>query len=195
MCFFQTSLAKPVEDSSNLLDDDLTPKQNLLIYAGTNFLVLGIKYIDISIIASKEILKDQDLIANNKPEILEFKKKLNTFVKSIEDDKDAEKFLNVFEIFGKTIDYYLELSKEKETPETQFIVDILKKYKIKDIEGEFNKDFDNFLEEFKVLFEAAKKDMDKSLLEWYEKFAAIEDVEKKIESLEYFLSLFNEKEK
>lgn len=162
---------------------------------GANFMMLGFKYVGKSVKASKNILKDEDLLANNKPEILEFKKKLTNFVESFEDNKDVDKFGEVLEVYGNTIDYYLELPKEKETPETQFIVGLLKKYKVKDMDEKFIKEFDKFLEEFKVLFEEAKKDLDKPLVEWYEKFVAIEDVEKKIESFEKFMDLLGEKDK
>lgn len=165
-----------------------------MLYAGTNFLILGFQYVHQSVNASKEILKDQDFLANDKPEVLEFKKKLNNFVESFEAGKDLDKLMEVLDIFGKTIDYYYELPKEKETPESKFILEILKKHNAKDMDEEFIKDFDKFLEEFKVLFVEAKKDLDKPLLEWYEKFVVIEDPEKKIESFETFMEFFNDKD-
>lgn len=199
LIFFQTTLSKPVENNSNSVDSNedypFSPKQTLMLYTGTHFLMLGFKYVDKSVIASKNILKDQDLLDNDKPEILEFKKKLTNFVESFESNKDTDKILEVLEVYGNTVDYYLELPKEKETAETQFIVNILKKYKVKDMDEKFTKEFNKFLEEFKVMFEEAKNDLDKPFLEWYEKFVVIEDVEKKIESFEKFLELFGDKNK
>lgn len=166
-----------------------------MLYTATNFLLLGSKFADKSVKVSKKILKDEDLLANDKPEVLEFKQNLTTFLDSLKKTKDLEKAFDILDIFSNTTDHYLELPQEKETPESQFIVQILHKYKVQDMEKDFLKEFDKFLEEFKVLFKAAKNDLDKPILEWYEKFLLIEDSEKKLESFEQFMELFDDKDK
>lgn len=166
-----------------------------MLYTATNFLLLGSKFADKSVKVSKKILKDEDLLANDKPEVLEFKQNLTTFLDSLKKNKDLEKAFDILDIFSNTTDHYLELPKEKETPESQFIVQILHKYKVQDMEKDFLKEFDKFLEEFKVLFKAAKNDLDKPILEWYEKFLLIEDSEKKLESFEQFMELLDDKDK
>lgn len=166
-----------------------------MLYTATNFLLLGSKFAEKSVKVSKKILKDEDLLANDKPEVLEFKQNLTTFLDSLKKTKDLEKAFDILDIFSNTTDHYLELPKEKETPESQFIVQILHKYKVQDMEKDFLKEFDKFLEEFKVLFKAAKNDLDKPILEWYEKFLLIEDSEKKLESFEQFMELFDDKDK
>lgn len=165
-----------------------------MLYTTINFLVLAGKFVEKSVNATKDMLKDEDLMANNKPEVLEFKKNLTMFLDSIKENDDMEKAFDIMDIFINTTNHYLDLPKESETSETQFILDILNKYNIKDIKKGFLKDIDTFLEQFKVLFEAAKKELDKPMLEWFEKFSVIEDAEEKIDSFVKFMEFFDDKD-
>lgn len=174
-------------DSSEEIN--LKPKEALMLYTGTNFLLLGSKYAIKSVKTCKEILKDEDLLANDKPEVLEFKKNLTTFLDTFESNKDLEKTFDSLEMFGNITDHYLELTEENYTPETKFIARILNKYNVKDMETDFIKDFNSFIEQFKILFEAAKIYMENPILEWYEEFLTIDDFEKKLDSFVKFIEL------
>lgn len=191
--FFQTSLAKPAENSANftkpLENNTFTAKEKLMIYTGTEFFILGSIYAEKSVNITKEILKDQDLLASNKPEILVFKKNLTTFLESLEVKKDLEHVFDVSQDFANITKPYLELPKEKETTESKFIGDLLNKYHVKVMRIQFEKDFDTFLKYFERLFEAAKNDIEKPILEWHKQFVVLNDFDKKYKSFVKFLHL------
>lgn len=189
----QTSLAKPAENSANSTEPNenntFSAKEKLMIYTGTQFFILGSVYAEKSVNITKEILKDEDLLASNKPEILQFKKNLTIFLESLEVKKDLEQVFDVSQDFANITKLYLEMPKGEETTESKFIGDILNKYQVKVMNKQFEKDFDDFLKHFEKLFEAAKNDIEKPILEWHEKFVVLDDFDKKYKSFVKFLHM------
>ncbi|XP_065357330.1 uncharacterized protein LOC135951581 [Calliphora vicina] len=189
----QAALGKSI-DSSNSVDSseeikDITPKQSLLIYAVGNFLKLGQQFAEKAFIISRDLLKDESLMASEKPEILEFKKNITMFVEKYETNKETEHVWDLFEIYTNATEHYMELPEEKSTPESKFIVELLTKYKCKELETEFVKAFESLLENFMKMFEEAKLVMEKPVLDWYKKFVTITDFEEKLIAFGEFIEL------
>ncbi|KAM7351558.1 uncharacterized protein ACRADG_004353 [Cochliomyia hominivorax] len=192
LVLMQTVFSKPVENTSNSVEsseESDSAKTVLLLFTATNFLLIASKYAEKSVKIAGKMMKDEDLLANEKPEVMEFKKNMTTFLEAYEATNDLEKIFEVLETFSNATDHYLELPKEKETPESMFIVEVLNKYKVKEMEQKLLKDFDEFVVQFKTLFEAAKKEMNKPMLDWYDKFIKLDDFEKKFEAFGDFAEL------
>lgn len=111
------------------------------------------------------------------------------FVEKYEANKETEQIWDLFEIYTNATEHYLELPEEKYTPESKFIVELLSKYKCKELETEFVKAFEILLENFMKMFEEAKMFMEKPVLDWYEKFVAIKDFEEKLNAFGEFIEL------
>ncbi|KAM7352105.1 uncharacterized protein ACRADG_004743 [Cochliomyia hominivorax] len=189
----QSTFAKPVENNSKSAESseekDVSAKDSLTLYTAVQFLAIATKYAEQSANISRDIIKDEELLANEKPEVIEFKKNITKFVESYDSAKDADKALESIELFSNTTDHYYELPEDKQTPESEFIVKILNKYKVKDLETDVLKQFDEFLVNFKSLFEKAKGELKKPLLDWYDNFLTITDFEKKFEAFNEFADL------
>ncbi|KAM7352963.1 uncharacterized protein ACRADG_005294 [Cochliomyia hominivorax] len=187
----QGFFTKPVEDDTKSSEAmEITPQQILFVYTATNFVHLRSKYIKQSLNIARKILKDQDVVANDKPEVLEFKRNLTNFLESYNNEQeDNDNDSDAYDVFADIIDQYMEQPEEKQTPDSLFIKDILKKYKINDVKENFQKDFAKFLERFNLLFESSKSHMKKPMLDWYEKFKTLNRFEEKLIALGVFASM------
>ncbi|XP_065358417.1 uncharacterized protein LOC135952421 [Calliphora vicina] len=110
-----------------------------------NYMLIPQKYASKIVEFTKLLLKDATLLDNKQPEVLEFKNKLNLVL----DNYNPSVSLNVAH---ETVDYifnitqpYLELTDDKQTANSKFIKDLLKKYnfskipkKMDDIENEID---------------------------------------------------------
>lgn len=166
-----------------------TPAQKLLLYTYDNLVAMGNQYATNAVNVSRKILKDESMVASDKPEIMEFKKNLTMFVKKYESVKNPTVMWDVLDIYSNTTDYYLEISEEKVTPESKLIVDTLNKYNTKNVVMEFARQFIVFMDNFTKMFEENKMYLEKPMLDWYEKYKAITDVEEKIDAFADFIDL------
>ncbi|KAM7351563.1 uncharacterized protein ACRADG_004357 [Cochliomyia hominivorax] len=188
----QVIFAKPVEnnftpeDSSEEVD---STKFFLILYTGTNFINLVKKPVNEAYKMCQKLLKDEELLASKDREVIEFKNNITKFLENYDADDDMDKMFENFDYFVNATMPYLELPKDKETPQSEFIVRILNKYKVKDYKIEFMKDFDKFVDNFKTMFEASKTGMKKPVLDWYEKFKTLNAFEEKFESFGEFVDL------
>ncbi|KAM7352904.1 uncharacterized protein ACRADG_005238 [Cochliomyia hominivorax] len=197
----QFTFAKPVADASKFLDSsedlNISAKDALMLYTGLRFLLIASKYLGESVNISHAILQDEVLLSNDQPEVIEFKNTIRGFletfdsIENIEEEADEEDFY-VIEIFANTTDHYFNLSPELQTPESDFIVEILTKHKVKEMESNIIKEFEEFIVNFKILFEKAREELSKPLLDWYDKFETISDVEEKFEVFNEFGELMKD---
>ncbi|XP_065357062.1 uncharacterized protein LOC135951352 [Calliphora vicina] len=192
----QSSLAKPLDDSSNLFDSseeeirkNPTAAQKLLLFAIDNFLAIGKQYSANAVNVSRNILQDESMVANDKPEVLEFKKNLTMFVEKYEANKKPLQWWDIIEIYTDTTDKYSHIPEEKVTPESTFIVEILKKYNSDKMALEIAPKFKIFIDDFEKMFEENKAELDKDMLEWYEKYSHFTDMEQKIDAFSGFIDM------
>ncbi|XP_065358002.1 uncharacterized protein LOC135952127 [Calliphora vicina] len=189
----QTAFGKSIDSSKSIEsveeNEDITPKQFLFIFAAGSFLQLIQQFGEKAVESSRQLLKDDSLLANDQPEVVEFKQNLTMFVENYDTNKETEQVWEIMTIYGDTVDYYLELPDEELTPESTFILDLLNKYKHKELETEFIKEFDQLVENFKQMFEESKSDLGEPELQWYEKFQTLTDFEKRLDAFGDFLEL------
>ncbi|XP_065358200.1 uncharacterized protein LOC135952270 [Calliphora vicina] len=184
MVFFlvELSLAKPLDDSSDL---NLTPAQKIIFNTLHTFYSLGDNYYANAFNVSRNILKDESLMANDKPEVLEFKKNLTMFVENYDVHKDREQLLHNIEIYLDTIKKYTDIPEEKLNAESKFIAEIVKKYNT----TKMQETIQSFMKNFDKLFEENKADLDKPMLEWYEKYSSLTDFKQKMVAFHKFLNV------
>ncbi|XP_065357266.1 uncharacterized protein LOC135951529 [Calliphora vicina] len=192
----QSSLAKPVDDLSSLFDSseeemrkNPTPAQKLLLFTLDNVISLGKSYSANAFNVSRNILKDESLMANDKPEVLEFKKNLTMFVEKYEANKKPLLLWDIMDIYIVTIDKYSDIPEEKLTTESKFISEIVDKYNSDLTALEFAIDVVLFMRNFELMFEEHKADLDKPMLDWYENYCNLDDFEEKIDAINGFIAM------
>ncbi|XP_065358531.1 uncharacterized protein LOC135952495 [Calliphora vicina] len=189
----QAAFGKSIDSSKSAESveekESIKPKHLLFIYAAGSFLQLIQQFSDKAADSSRQLLKDDSLLANDQPEVLEFKQNLTMFVEKYDANKETEEVFDIMELYGQTVDHYFDLDDDELTPESTFILDVLNKYKHKEIQAEFIKEFDEFVEKFKQIFEKSKSQLGEPELEWYEKFQTLTDFVKRIEALGNFIAL------
>ncbi|XP_023303898.2 uncharacterized protein LOC111685849 [Lucilia cuprina] len=183
----QAALGKSVDTSNSVESSEetvknFTPKQRLITYMAISIIGMVQEYSDKCMNVSRSILKDEDFLAHHEPMVVEFKNNLTQFVEATEANKDMEKMFDFVDIFSNTTDFYYEIPEDKVTPEQKYIIEVLNKHHYKDIEIEMNKLFEPFSEKFMKMFNEYRSDLDKPMLDWYERYQQIEDFEEKLEA-------------
>lgn len=129
------------------------------------------------------------MLASVEPEVLEFKQNLTNFIEDFDKKQDTDEVFDTIDTFASITDHYLNLSDEEITPDSKFIKKLLNKYHAEDVENHFRKNFAKSADNLEFLFDTAKDYLDKSLLDWYEKFKGINDFVEQIEALSEFIKL------
>ncbi|KNC27103.1 hypothetical protein FF38_12691 [Lucilia cuprina] len=195
----QNAWGKAIDHSSESLfsssdeEDEIrknpTPAQKLVLFTYDNFVSLAKHYSKSAANISRLVLKDEAMIANDKPEVLEVKKNLTLYLEHYESNKKEKDLWDILDIYTDTVDKYIDMPEDAITPESTFIEGILKKYNAQDVILEFAVEFISFMSNFSKLFEEQKEHLDKPILDWYEKFSSISDFEEKIDAFSGFLEL------
>ncbi|KNC27112.1 hypothetical protein FF38_12690 [Lucilia cuprina] len=191
----QTSFCKPNEESTSIseLEDDLRndslPQKQMIVIAYDQLMALGREYIDRSAEISRNILKDESLMLNEKPEVVEFKKNLKVFVESNDNSKKKDVFTiwTLISVYVQTIENYVELSEEKITPESKFILEIINKYDCHTVNMEYRRKFNVTVDDFTRKFEEHKEHMNEHVLQWFKTFKALTKFDEKLETLTDFM--------
>ncbi|XP_065357470.1 uncharacterized protein LOC135951710 [Calliphora vicina] len=190
----QAAFCQPLDNSENtIVSTDKTPEiepkpsLKLVIYLADNLISLGQKYTAKSYNVSRLLLNDETLNANTKPEVLEFKTNLKTFIENYDASKDVTPNWDIMETYANITEYYFGLTDENTTPEATFIVDLLNKYHCKELEMEFVSEVEPFVKNFKQMFEENKVNLDKPLLDWYENFETITDFQERFNAFNTFI--------
>ncbi|XP_065357487.1 uncharacterized protein LOC135951723 [Calliphora vicina] len=190
LSLIQATYCKPVDDDTynrivGFAPEDmsnLTPIKKIIVYVAVNYLRLAHEYTIKSFNVSQRILMNQDLLTNQTPQVLEFKHNLTRFVEDYEKTKTIPEVVKLMNTFPDTTEHYFQLPEEKRTAADTFILDLLKKYNCMDVDMEYAIGFNPFIEKFKLMFEENKKYFEKPVLDWYEKFLAIDDLEEKLKA-------------
>ncbi|KAI8121060.1 hypothetical protein FF38_12687 [Lucilia cuprina] len=166
-----------------------TPRKPVLVYAFDNLSSLGKEYIARGVEISRNILKDEELIANDKPEVETFKNNLKQFVEKYDNSRrDVQDIWILMENFGDIWQKYYKMPKDEKSPEAKFILDILNKYGCESNNREFINKFHVFADGFIAKFEESKDQMDKGSVAWLEEFKASTEFSKKFAAvLEYVI--------
>ncbi|XP_037825574.1 uncharacterized protein LOC119613617 [Lucilia sericata] len=190
--------AKPLQDTFHFFDtseeeikirENPTPKQQLLLYTFDNFVYLGKHYGDNAVEVSRHILKDDSLVGNDKPEVLQFKKNLIQFMENYECNSNPQLMWDYIDVYSDLTEKYAHITDDNVTPESSYISELLKKYNARDIAIKFANEFQMFMDNFVNMFEANKEHLKKPMLDWYEKFKTLTDFEDKLDSFTGFLEL------
>ncbi|XP_037827750.1 uncharacterized protein LOC119615837 [Lucilia sericata] len=146
-----------------------------------NFASIPKHYEVIAANATQYLLKDKALLANHKPEVMEFKSKLNVFMdKYANSGKDISASYEALDEFVDLTDYYYELPEDKVNDEYKFIIELLNKYNFKDISMELTTRLEKFFETFVKMFDENRSNYEKSVLEHFDKFTSLTNLEEKI---------------
>ncbi|XP_037825579.1 uncharacterized protein LOC119613621 [Lucilia sericata] len=190
--------AKPLEDTFQFFDTseeeqkiraNPTPEQKLLLFTFDNFGSLGKHYGANALEVSRNILKDESLMGNDKPEVLEFKKNLTSFVEKYESNTNPQLMWDIIEIYSDTTEKYAHIADDKTTPESSYILELLNKYNARDIAAKFASEFKTFMDNFITMFEENKEHLEKPMLDWYAKFKTLTEYEDKLDAFTGFLEL------
>ncbi|XP_037825578.1 uncharacterized protein LOC119613620 [Lucilia sericata] len=168
-----------------------TSSQKLMLFTYDNFITLAKHYSANAANISRLVLKDEAMMANDKPEVLEVKKNLTLYLEQYESNKKEKDLWDVLEIYTDTVDKYIDMPEDKITPESTFIEEILKKYNAQDVVLEFAVEFISFMSNFSKIFEEEKEHLDKTMLDWYEKYSSISDFEEKVDTFGEFFDLID----
>ncbi|XP_065357410.1 uncharacterized protein LOC135951654 [Calliphora vicina] len=193
----QLAFGKPADENVSTVYDpdeeeyrkDPSPKTQFVVYTYDNIMALAKPYAADAVQLSLNILKDESFKANEKPEVMEFRKTLQMFVNKYELTRNMQKVWDFIDVYDNAIDHYYELPDEKRTTETQFILDILNKYEAKNLEQTFVKQLDVFIEKFMKKFNDTKEHLDSDMLVWYENFKTLKDFKERYRALIAFILL------
>ena len=105
-------------------------------------------YAQRSIRVSRAILHDHSVVNHSGEEVMKFKKNLSNLITSYEAVKNPDDYSQTVEDFGKLTDFYMEMPLEKQTADTQFIVNVLKKYEGDKITAEIKEKMSEFMARF-----------------------------------------------
>ncbi|XP_037825582.1 uncharacterized protein LOC119613624 [Lucilia sericata] len=193
---------KPVKDTYQFYDTseedrnirtNPTVKQKLLLFTYDSFISLGLQYANNADVVSNRILNDESLMTNTNPEILEFKNKLKQFVEKYESSRNIRIVWDLIDMYTAAVEKYFDIPEDKVTPETSYILELLKKHKGIDVATRFAAEFKKFENNFVSMFEENKEHLEKPMLDWYEKFKSINTTEKKIDAFSGFLNCLSRK--
>ena len=185
---------KPVDDSNESFDieevrKNPTPKQKVFLFAIDNFTDLVKDYASKSYEVAQKILKDESLMESHNEEAENVKSKLQKFVNNYETTKDKDNKFSLVEIYNDVTEHYYDMPESKQTVNTTFILNLLKKYDARSTAVEFYKQFLVFNTNFLKMYEETKANLDKPMVEWFEKYKTIVDHEKQIDAFDSFWEL------
>ncbi|KNC27097.1 hypothetical protein FF38_12681, partial [Lucilia cuprina] len=183
----QTINAKPrdyssaeIEWAKNVVNINPSASEKLLIFVVDNLMTIPKKYAANAVNTTSQLLKDEAIEDISKPQMLEFKEKLNMVLHEYDPTaKKMKSYYKTMDHFGNMVDYYYY----HHEPEYSNIVHLLDKYNCKHIAMKLNDHLDTFFTEFMKMFNENKHDMNQSLLDWYDRFITLTDMQEKMKSI------------
>ncbi|XP_065357268.1 uncharacterized protein LOC135951531 [Calliphora vicina] len=203
ICFvlilIQNVFCKPAEYTSEELDSAIDemrtngkPEQKLLLLSVDSLQEINEEYAVSAVNFTKHLLKDDALLANDKPEVLEFKKNLTLYLDSNDPSANLTTTNDITDNFTDTIKHYVLLPEDKATPESKFIMELLNKHNWVDLQDNLYNDTDKFFKEFLKMIEENKEVLKKPILDWYDKYRTLTDFHEKMDAIiEIVALLFN----
>ncbi|XP_065357766.1 uncharacterized protein LOC135951937 [Calliphora vicina] len=162
----------------------------LLIFTLDSLVTIPQQYAANATNATRYLIKDEAFEAMNQTEMLEFKKKLTMFLDKYDPSTSNLKVIyKSMNAFANITDHYFELPVEKITAESKFITELLNKYNCKNVSMPFKKYLQTFFKDFIVVFEEHKEDLEKPMLDWFEKFKTITEWQEQMESMNEFIDM------
>ncbi|KAI8121033.1 hypothetical protein FF38_12670 [Lucilia cuprina] len=163
----QTAFSKPIDVSSEESSEEVeavlkklqtngTESEKLILSRKGNYLLIPQKFTYNAYNATKHMLQDEALKINKNSEILEFKKNFILFLDKYDPAANLQETHKTMEFFRNITAHYFELSEEKMTPESKFIIDLLNKYQIKDVAIDLN-ELEAFVDKWRITGSASEK--------------------------------------
>lgn len=157
--------------------------KQLYDFVAKKFFKRSINYINKAKPICENILKEPKISDSNSPKILEFKTNLTEFIKKYDECKGYGELRELHSLYFNLTSFYLNLFEESSFEEdTEIIVNILKKYDLKDLENDLNLELLQIAKKVHIKFEdddslsfveRLKADPDKEseeILKWYDEF-------------------------
>ncbi|XP_037826692.1 uncharacterized protein LOC119614646 [Lucilia sericata] len=189
----QTTYCKPrdyssaeIEWAKNVVNINPSASEKLLIFVVDNLMTIPKKYAANAVNTTRYLLKDEALEDISETEMREFKEKLNIVLH--EYDPSARKMKSYYKTmdhFVNMVDYYYG----HHEPKYSIIVSLLDKYDCKNVAMKLNDHLDIFFVEFMKMFRERKHDMSEPLLDWYDRFITLTDMQEKMKSIIEFVDL------
>ncbi|KAM7352569.1 uncharacterized protein ACRADG_005026 [Cochliomyia hominivorax] len=168
-----------------------TPKQHLFMFVIESFTKLTTFYADNAANITKNILADDTLNENSENLILQdFKKNLTEFFYKYKRISELVDTMELVELYSNLTSDYYGLKEEELNKESKIIVNILRKYGSEKLENDFHTKHGEFVKEFCKEFEKVKVFLEKELLDWFEEFKEITDMNQRTEAFGNFLMFY-----
>ncbi|KAI8121065.1 hypothetical protein CVS40_7852 [Lucilia cuprina] len=170
----------------------VTPKQHLFIFTVEGFKNLTTFYVDRAANISELLLKDATL--NNAIDaqsvVQEFKENITDFLNRYHKHKEFEDLFELVELYSNTTSDYYEMTREQLSPDIEMIVKTLRKYGSQKLDQDFKVMYEQFVKDFKVEFRKIEIYLDKNMLDWFQQFATIEEMNARTEAFEKFIMFY-----
>lgn len=163
-------------------------RSSAIVRVFSDFLYWGVNVAHKSVNVTRQVLKDEEFLSNEKPEVLEIKQNLTEFLKGREESLSV---FNITTIYGNITDHYLNLKEEEKTPEAIYIKEILEKYHADELDKQFNEDFTKLIDQLMVLFEDFKDEFNEPLMEWLEELKPTNSLAKKFKIIKKYFEAVN----
>ncbi|KNC27099.1 hypothetical protein FF38_12683 [Lucilia cuprina] len=178
-------------------DNQLTPTNQLLKFTLRAFQQLSLQYAETAKNISEHLQKDPEILNSKSIKIQEFKQNLTQFEEKYTLCDGLDELFDLAELYSNTTSFYYDLEESDLNVDSKLILSLLRKYGSEDLDNDFEKYFnvfvDNFEKKFEDLMENLRKDEDKAsklVLEWYDTFKALKNYDDKINAFEKFFTFF-----
>ncbi|KAI8121031.1 hypothetical protein FF38_12675, partial [Lucilia cuprina] len=183
----QSSLSHPTDNKHNELITKVMrkvtptafPPGSILLILVENFGIVTKHFATEFNNATEYLLKDEALMNNNNPEVIEFKNKLNILHNLYDPALNDTKYnYDIAAGYVNLTNYYFE----QPEMECKVIKELLTKYKLKDINEKMSIDIEMFFENVIKMFEVSKKYFESEISLWFDNFAKLNDLPERINS-------------
>ncbi|XP_065357947.1 uncharacterized protein LOC135952079 [Calliphora vicina] len=196
LCLQKTKY-QDMEASEN--DKLLTASNQLLKFTLRSFQQLSLAYAEKAKNISENLLKDSKISSSTSPKILQFKHNLTQFQEKYSLCADIDELFDLVELYSNTTSFYYELEEATLDVDSKLILSLLRKYGSEDLDNEFEKFFNVFVENFDKKFEDLKGNLKEKegevgqkLLGWYDQFKTLKDYDDKIAAFEKYFLFFEQ---
>ncbi|XP_046806003.1 uncharacterized protein LOC124419693 [Lucilia cuprina] len=170
----------------------VTPKQHLFMFTVEGFKNLTTFYVDRAANISELLLKDATLnnAIDGQSVVQEFKENITDFLNRYHKHKEFEDLFELVELYSNTTSDYYEMTREQLSPDIEMIVKTLRKYGSQKLDQDFKVMYEQFVKDFKVEFRKIEIYLDKNMLDWFQQFATIEEMNARTEAFEKFIMFY-----
>ncbi|XP_037827556.1 uncharacterized protein LOC119615619 [Lucilia sericata] len=169
-----------------------TPKQHLFMFSVEGFKNLTSFYVNKAANISDKVLKDATFndAANGHIVLQKFKQNLTDFLNRYQKHQEFEELFELVELYSNTTSDYYEMTREQLNPDMEMIVNVLRKYGSEKLDQDFKVMYEQFVEDFKVEFRKVEMYLDKNMLDWFEQFKTIQEMNARTEAFEKFIMFY-----